>query len=123
MFLLRQRRQEKVQRQAEELRFVLDNQDAWIYVVDPHTHTLRYVNSKLQEKGSGLRSGTACYRNLQNREEPCDHCPLKNLENKENHACLLRNQRDRNTILLEATKIRWNGEDACLISGRRIPEE
>ena len=117
MFLLRQRRQEKVQRQAEELRFILDNQDAWIYVVDPMTHRLLHINSRLKEKHPGIRPGMACYRVLENQEAPCAHCPLRMLAEKQNHTGLL-----PGNILLEATKIRWGGEEACLISGRRIPE-
>ena len=122
MFLLRQRRQEKVQRQAEELRFVLDNQDAWIYVVDPKTHTLRHVNSRLQEKHPGAMPGMPCYRALENRDTPCPGCPLAMLADRKNHACRITGKDRQESILLEATKIRWNGEDARLISGRRIPE-
>lgn len=122
MFLLRQRRQEEVQRQAEELRFVLDNQDAWIYVVDPQTHTLRYINTRLKEKHPHAMPGMICYRVLEDREEPCSHCPLKKLAGRKNHSCLISPRNQQDTLLLESTKIRWNGEDACLISGRRIPE-
>ena len=122
MFLLRQRRQEKVQRQAEELRFVLDNQDAWIYVVEPKTHTLRYINSCLQEKLPAAKPGMVCYRALENRNEPCRECPLIKLADRKNHAGLLKGKETQGTILVEATQIRWNGEDTCLVSGRRIPE-
>ena len=122
MFLLRQRRQEKVQRQAEELRFVLDNQDAWIYVVDPETYTVRYVNAQLQEKHPGVQPGMCCYKALENRETPCRSCPLAMLADRKNHTCLLTDRIPGETILLETTRIRWNGESSCLISGRRIPE-
>lgn len=122
MFLLRQRRQEKVQRQAEELRFVLDNQDAWIYVVDPETHTLRYINSRLQEKQPAAKPGMPCYRALENREEPCRECPLAKMADRKNQTGLLKGKDTQGTILVEATRIRWDGEDTCLISGRRIPE-
>ena len=121
MFLLRQRRQEKVQRQAEELRFILDNQDAWSYVVDPDSHILRYINSRLQEKYPHARAGMTCYRVMEDREAPCDHCPLRMLGDRKNHSCLISPRKQQDTILLESTKIRWEGEDACLISGRRIP--
>ena len=121
MFLLRQRRQEKVQRQAQELRFVLDNQDAWIYVVDPQTYKLRYVNSRLQEKNPQAMAGMTCYRVMENRNIPCAHCPLQKLADRKNHSCLFCDRKYQEPILLEATKIRWDGENACLISGRRNP--
>ena len=122
MFLLRQRRQEKVQRQAEELRFILDNQDAWSYVVEPETHTLRYINSRLQKKMPEAKSGMICYRALEKREAPCRECLLAKMEDRKNHTGLLRDKGPQGTILVEATRIRWNGEDTCLVSGRRIPE-
>ena len=122
MFLLRQRRQEKVQRQAQELRFVLDNQDAWIYVVDPDTYALRYINSRLQEKYPQAMPGMTCYRILEDREVPCAHCPLRKLGDRMNHSCLISPGKQQEPILLEATQIRWDGEKACLVSGRRIPE-
>ncbi len=122
MFLLRQRRQEKVQRQAEELRFVLDNQDAWIYVVDPETYTIRYINTQLQKKHPDAMPGMCCYRTLEHREIPCLSCPLAKLADRENQACLIQRNDQPGKLLMEATKIRWNGEKACLISGRRIPE-
>ncbi len=122
MFLLRQRRQEKVQRQAQELRFILDNQDAWMYVVDPQTHVLRYINARLQEKYPQAEPGMICYRALEDRDSPCVHCPLQKLADRKNHSCLFNPGMRQETILLESTKIRWDGEDSCLVSGRKIPE-
>jgi hypothetical protein len=121
-FLLRQRRQEKVQRQAEELRFILDNQDAWCYVVDPDTHMLLHINSRLQGKWPQAMPGMVCYEVLENRDAPCNHCPLRMLADRKNYAHRMRSRDSQSSILVEATKIRWNGEDACLISGRMIPE-
>ena len=124
MFLLQQRRQKKVQQQAEELRFVLDNQDAWIYVVDPKTYSLLHINSRLREKHPKIQPGMTCYRQLENRDAPCGHCPLKKLADRENYSCLVRGKWESGkAVLLEATKVLWDGEDACLISGHGIPEE
>ncbi len=122
IFLQRQRRQEKVQRQAQEMRYILDNRDAWIYVVEPGSHALRYVNSRLQEKVPHALPGMTCYRVLENRDAPCADCPLKMLADKKNHTCLMDRGDQGDTILLEAMQIRWDGEDACLISGREIPK-
>jgi PAS domain-containing protein len=121
MFLLRQRRQEKVQRQAEELRFILDNQDAWIYVVDPDSYALCYVNARLREKHPHVAEGMTCYRVLENRQEPCEHCPLKMLADRKSYTGLTQGKDRQETMLVEGTKIRWNGNNACLVSGRRIP--
>jgi putative two-component system response regulator len=103
--------------------FILDNQDAWSYVVDPDTRTLLYVNSWLQQKHPGVVPGMVCYRVLENRDVPCDHCPLRQLDHRKNHSFLLNRKDQKAIILVEGTKIRWNGEDACLVSGRKIPAE
>ena len=66
--------------------------------------------------------GMICYRVLEGREEPCSHCPMKKLADRKNYSCLISPRKQQDAILLESTKIRWNGEDACLVSGRRIPE-
>ncbi len=121
VFLLRQRRQEKLQRQAEELRFILDNQDAWIYLVNPQNYEMLYVNARLQEKFPRDISGDICYRILENREAPCENCPMARLGDRKNYACLCGSAHIPGSILLEATKIRWNGEEAVLISGRTLP--
>lgn len=123
MFLLQQRRQEKVQCQADEMRFVLDSQNAWIYVVDPETHTLLYINSRLREKHPGIKPGMLCFQALENQKAPLPYCPMRMLGDRSNYSCLYDNQDPKETILLEATKIRWGGKEAVLVSGRRLPQE
>ena len=80
------------------------------------------INARLQEKHPQAQPGMVCYQTLEGRDAPCTHCPLQALADRKNHACLIRPRNQQNPILLEATKIRWNGEDACLVSGRSIPE-
>ena len=58
---------------------------------------------------------------LENRENPCGLCPVELLQKKENHSCLLQGREGHPDVLLEATKIRWNGTQAVLVSGREIP--
>ena len=120
MFLLRQRRQEKVQRQAEELHFILDNQDAWSYVVDPDTYELLYINARIREILPGIKPGCVCYRALENREQPCSNCPIGKLGERANYSCLQNHGRETN-LLLEAVRIQWNAERKILISARKLP--
>ena len=122
MFLLRQRRQEKAERQAEELRFILDNQDAWIYVVDPVSHTMLYINARMKEKYPQIQPGMCCYQALGNGDKPCGYCSLGMLEQKTSHSFFFQPDDQQERILMEVTKIRWDGKEACLVSGRRLPE-
>lgn len=122
MFLLRLRRQEKVQRQADELRSMLDNQEAWIYVVDPENFRLKYVNAKLKSHFSEESFGAPCYQVMKNRQTPCPYCPMKKLGENTTANYLKYNAAMDAQILLEATRIRWEGENACLMTSRKMPK-
>ena len=122
MFLLRQRRQEKVARQAEELGYILDNQDAWIYVVDPQSHQVLYLNSRMRDKYPQAKPGMSCREALSRGELPCSHCAMEILKEKTSHSFFFRPEGEEERFLMEVTKIRWNGKDACLVSSRRLPE-
>ena len=122
MFLLRQRRQEKVARQAEELGFILDNQEARIYVVDPENYRVLYVNSPMREKYPQVKPGMCCYEALMGRDKPCDRCPLGLVEHKTSHSFFQWSENQQERILMEVSKIRWNGKNACLVASRKLPE-
>lgn len=122
MFLLRLRRQEKVQQQADELRSILDNQAAWIYVVNPEDFRLKYVNAKLKAHFPEGNFGAPCYQVMKNRETPCPYCPMKKLGENTTASHLKYNAALDAQILLEATRIRWEGENACLMTSRKMPK-
>jgi len=121
MFLLRMRRQEKVQQQADELRSILDNQDAWSYIIDPDTFRLNYVNGKLARVLPQAGIGMPCYQALEDRNSPCEYCPALTMGNATNGSYLqyLRNLNCH--VLTEASKISWEGREACLITSRKLP--
>ena len=123
MFLLRLRRQEKVQRQADELRMILDNQAAWIYIVDPESFRIKYVNSRLKEQIPDVNFGAPCYQAMKGRETPCPYCPMRMLGEKTTASYLKHNADLDCQILLEATDIRWEGENACLMTSRKMPKQ
>ena len=122
MFLLRQRRQEKLERQAEELRFVLDNQDAWIYIVDPESREVLYINARMREKFPQAKPGMSCHQALKNQDEICTHCLMEKVADQVSRSFFFRPDGMEEKFLVEVTRIRWNGKDACLVSSRRLPE-
>lgn len=123
MFLLRLRRQEKVQWQADELRSILDNQAAWIYVVRPEDYRLAYVNSKLKEQLPDVNLGVPCYKVMKNREAPCPYCPILTLGENTTARHLKYNAELDCQVLLEATRIRWEGKNGCLMTSRLMPKQ
>ena len=121
MFLLRLRRQEKVQKQADELRSILDNQDAWIYIIDPDTFQLNYVNGKLLKALPQVRTGVPCYQALKGRPSPCERCPARQLGSATNGNHLAYDPSLGCHVLIEAARIRWEGSEAFLMTSRKLP--
>ena len=122
VFLMKQHQQEKAISQAEELRSLLDNQNAWIYIIDPDTCRLKYLNAKTKALVPDVRPGMYCYQALMGREERCPDCPGKNIRKDRNNSCLLCNTQFGPTVLSDATLIRWDGAEACLLTCRQLPK-
>ena len=57
----------------DELLAVFDGIDDVIYVADPDTYELLYVNAAFKEAW-GDQTGGICHRVLQQRDEPCPYC-------------------------------------------------
>ena len=120
-FLLSYRRQQNARIQAEELNTILDNQSGWLYIIDPKTYELKFMNQKTARRALAAAPGERCYRALMGREEPCPGCPVAAMEG-ENSAAILTDGQLGIRILAEATIIRWQGEESCLLSCRKLPE-
>ena len=121
MFLLRARRQQKVQQQADELRTILDNQNAWIYIIDPETCELKYLNAKTRLLAPEVEVGMPCYRALMGREERCPGCPALGIRQCRNNCTTMKNSQFHLDVIAEATLIHWRGEESCLLTCREIP--
>lgn len=123
VFLLKKREQEKVIRSADELRTVLENQNAWIYVIDPDTFRIKYLNKKSRNMPNAPTTGMYCYNAIMGTDFPCSKCPARDIRQKKNNAILMHNPVYNIDALADASLIRWNGEDACLLTCRQIPKE
>ena len=71
---------EESRRALAVLQSVLGNVDAAVYVCDPHTKRLVYVNEYLRDLLGGKDpQGELCHEALQGNTEPCSFCPQKRL--------------------------------------------
>jgi hypothetical protein len=120
-FLLSYRRQQNARIQAEELNTILDNQSGWLYIIDPKTYELKFMNQKTARRAPAAAPGERCYRALMGRDKPCPGCPVAAMGG-ENNAAILTDGHLGIRILAEATSIRWQGEESCLLSCRKLPE-
>ena len=123
VFLLKQRKHEKTMRFAAETQSILDNQDAWIYIIDPDTCELKYVNSKLKEIAPEITRGMFCYRELMGRSDRCPGCPAEGIYQRKNGRKRMFNHRFGVEALADATLIQWEGDPSCLLTCREIPKE
>lgn len=120
--LIKKRAQDSLANANQNLCSLLDAQSSWIYVVDPDTYMLKYINAQAQRLISGAKAGTRCYEALFGYSTPCERCPMK-----EKLACPagaeqmeLYNSRLKIWNLAEASTIKWDGTDACMITCQNI---
>lgn len=120
LFLMKQHQQEKALSQARDLRTILDNQKAWIYIIDPDTCQLKYLNAKTKELAPEVRPGMCCYKALMGQERRCPGCPSRNIRKDKNSSALLYNTQFDLKVLVDATLIQWEGEESCLLTCREL---
>ena len=122
VFLMKQRQQEKALTQAAEVRSILDNQNAWIYIIDPDTCQLKYLNAKTRELAPAVTEGMYCYQGLMGQQERCADCPCRNIRKEKNSSAVMYNPKFDWNILADATLIQWEGVESCLLTCRRLPK-
>ena len=122
MFLLKKRTQDKVAAQAEELRSILDRQDIWLYVIDPDTCELKFLNKKTREVAPNSL-GMPCYKALRNRDSRCEICPAAHIHRDKNGSAIIEGSALGKRLQANASEISWNGETACLIFCHALEEQ
>ncbi len=118
VFLLKNRAQERTHQRASDLSSILDNQNAWIYIIDPETCELRYLNAKTRALATKAREGMRCHEALMGQPDRCPGCPAREIYRNKTASALLRNGKFDLDVVAEATKISWEGQPACLLTCR-----
>lgn len=116
MFLLKKRTQDKATMQATNLQSILDNQNAWVYVIDPETCELKFLNAKTKQLAPDTRPGMICYKTFMARDTRCENCPALNINHTKNASAMIVNKNYGLQVHSLATEISWNGEAACLLT-------
>lgn len=120
VFLLKKRAQDKTDRYAADLASVLDNQNAWIYVIDPDDCTLKFLNAKTRALAPDAQVGMKCHKCLMGRNSRCPNCPAIDIREKKNNQLRLENLYLGLSVESESTLITWDGKDACLLTCRPV---
>lgn len=64
---------------------IFDNMDSFVYVVNPDSFEISFINKKVLVDSPDVKIGDTCYRALQNRDTPCENCILRNLNKNDPH--------------------------------------
>lgn len=116
-FLLKRRAREQYKQENEGLRSVLDNQSAWIYVIDPESRKLLFINKKTIEIVPEARVGVPCFVAFMDREVRCEGCPADRLgENCQNYTVEFYNPHLDLWSAADACLINWKGREAIMLS-------
>jgi putative two-component system response regulator len=121
IFLLKKRVQDRAIAQSRDLCSILDRQDAWIYVIDPDTCRLKFLNEKARQLAPEGKMGAVCYHTFMGRETRCENCPANRIREKGTCTTMLDNYYRNLHVNARADRISWNGEDSCLITCQEIP--
>ena len=122
MFLLKKRMQDKIAEQATDLYAILDRQDIWLYVIDPDTCELKFLNEKARKLAPNS-IGTPCYKAFQHRDSRCPHCPAANIRQVKNSSAFIDQSIFGPRVHVGVSEIRWHGKSACLIFCHELPKD
>ena len=64
---------------------IFDNLDSYVYIVNPDTYELSFINKKVLMSTPEVKIGDICYKALQGRDKPCDNCILNRLKKDDPH--------------------------------------
>ncbi len=115
IFLLKKRAQDEIAYRVQNLYSILENQKAWIYVIDVDTYEILFMNAKTKVAAPGAEEGKYCYECLMGLDSCCPECPTRNINEQGNGEQYIYNKKLGIHSYAEATLIHWNGKDAYLI--------
>ncbi len=70
----RQTAEKKLDIERSQLLSIFDSLNEVVYVADPHTYEILFVNKAIQNLFATKLVGELCYKALQNLESPCNFC-------------------------------------------------
>lgn len=106
-------RSEHLEQMSEDLRVPMNEISELIYVSDPETYELLFVNGT-GRKTFGITdvTGLKCYKALQGFTEPCSFCTTPKLSVGENYTWEYTNPLTKKHYLLKDRLIQWEGRQA-----------
>jgi len=123
VFLMKKRAQEQLLRPVCDLGSILTNRDTWGYVIDLETCELKYLNEKTRNSVPDIVPGMRCHKVFFGSDVRCKHCPARDLHPDQVAAASFYIPKFGANALAEATPVRWNGAESCLLTVRELPDD
>jgi PAS domain S-box-containing protein len=108
----RRRTEETIKKEREQLLSIFDSMDEVVYVADPSTYELLYVNEAFR-KNFGQGIGQPCYRILQNRTGSCPFCTNDRIFGEHTGTTYIwefQNEKTKNWFRCIDRAIRWSDD-------------
>ena len=114
-FLLKERNKAITEKYSKSIESILDYHPAFVYIVEPETNKLLYMNSMAQNAVGGDKSGSLCY-DVVCGDSKCADCPVKDCEkNGEGRSVNMIVPALKRVVKARTYKIEWKGKQAQLV--------
>jgi PAS domain S-box-containing protein len=103
----------QLKQELERLRALSDGVDGPVYVADPHTYEILFVNKKIKEMFDEKIIGEKCYKVFQNLNHPCPFCTNKHIFGKnlgKTYISEFQNRRNKRWYRCIDKAIKWLGD-------------
>jgi putative two-component system response regulator len=95
---------------------LLDRQQEWLYVIDPATYELQFVNAAARKLSPHIVAGMVCHEALHRRDVPCEGCPARDLPRGQKAESCILNHNLHIHGCVQAEKLDWKGQELCLMT-------
>lgn len=120
-FLLNRRGAESAAFSAD-FRAALDDNAAYVYIIEPDTYEIIYNNKALLERSGQGYVGKTCYREFIGLDAPCENCPIRRLHEPSAPRITEVQWLDGMMVLGHVSPLRWDGRDLAMVSCIDITE-
>lgn len=121
IFLLKKRVQEEKDQWEESLSTILEDLAFWVYIINPDTCEVLYCNENICNVVPEMGPGVFCHQAMMHRDQRCENCPVVNLQPNQKNCIITGNNILGVNLQVEATSIKWQGEDAAMVVCSILP--
>lgn len=118
MFITEMRSIERIEAIGNSNILIVNALDSFIYVCNPETYEILFINDKIKEIIGGVGVGDKCYSAFWDMDSPCEICPMRALKESSLNKYSMDMYNTKLELWIKATAswIKWKkGERVCFI--------